>query len=76
MMKPCRNMSMQRRAAGTGETPFSQTNVNRYSHPIRVKGASRPSSTEELLAYILETLSRQDEQLEELLRRTEGKDTI
>ena len=75
-MKPCRNMSMQRRPAGTGGAPLPEPSVNRYSHPIRVKGAVHPDSTEELLSYILETLSRQDEQLAELLRRTEGKDTI
>ena len=48
----------------------------RYSHPILVKGIQRPNSTEELLSYILETLSHQGDLLEELLRRSAEKDTI
>ena len=65
-MKPCRNTPQPHRAAGTAGPPPSST-VNRYSHPILVKGSRRPSSTEELLSYILETLSHL---LEELLRRS------
>ncbi len=72
-MKPCRNTPQPHRAAGTAGPPPA---VNRYSHPILVKGGQRPNSTEELLSYILETLSHQGDLLEELLRRSAEKDTI
>ena len=70
-MKPCRNSPPPRRAAGNGgahtEAPPESTgaavHVNRYCHPIRVKGAVRSGGTEELLSYVLEAL----------LRRTEGQ---
>lgn len=72
-MKSSRNTDPSRRAA-RAPAPRSapavpQARVNRYSHPIRVKSASRRSGTEELLGYILESLTRQGELLEELLRR-------
>lgn len=74
-MKPCRKHNS--RTAPRQSVPVSRVSdlsgipVHRYSHPIRCKPpASRPSSTEELLAGILESLSRQSELLEELLRRT------
>lgn len=73
-MKPCRNTPQPHRAAGTAGPPPSST-VNRYSHPILVKGSRRPSSTEELLSYILETLSHQGDLLEELLRRSAEAET-
>lgn len=76
-MKSCRKHNSQ--AAARPSAPASRTTqavnvpVHRYSHPIRSKSpASRASSTEELLAGILESLSRQSELLEELLRRTGG----
>jgi len=82
-MKPCRNMSPPcpaartgtSRAAGTPAPAGAADNVNRYCHPIRVKGAARSGSTEELLSRVLETLSHQGDLLEELLRRTGGEDT-
>ena len=80
-MKPCRNSPPPRRAAGNGgahtEAPPESTgaavHVNRYCHPIRVKGAVRSGGTEELLSYVLEALSHQADLLDELLRRTEGQ---
>lgn len=82
-MRPCRGIPPHRPAAGTAGTrteaaPASAgaaAHVNRYCHPIRVKGAARSGSTEELLSCVLEALSHQGELLEELLRRTEGEDT-
>ena len=81
-MKPWRNQNMNmpsRRQAESGHSsgpsgsaPLAATPVHRYSHPIRTARPPQRISTEELLSYILETLSRQSEQLEELLRRTEG----
>lgn len=82
-MKSCRNTGPSRRPAafhtpqtGGQSAPAARQDaaapVNRYSHPIRVKSAARRGSSEELLAYIMESLSHQTELLEELLRRTEG----
>lgn len=48
--------------------------VRRYVHPIQTARPCRRSPTEELLGQILESLSRQSELLEELLRRTESND--
>jgi len=50
--------------------------VHRHIHPIRT--TPPPDSTEQSLNRIIESLSRQRELLEELLRRTEGdnSDTI
>ena len=42
-----------------------------FRSPIRTARPAQRSSAEEMLSYILETLSRQSEQLEELMRRTE-----
>ncbi len=46
--------------------------VHRHIHPIHAAPVSRPPSGQELLTYILETLNRQNEALNELLRRTGG----
>ena len=57
--------------------PASQAHeppVRRYIHPIRSNPAPRRDSLEEALAGMLETLSRQTDLLEELLRRTEKGD--
>lgn len=80
-MKPCRNQNMPPRrppAAGqsggqSARTPLSAAPVHRYSHPIRTARPARRSSMEETLSFVLETLSRQSDQLDELLRRTEEK---
>ena len=45
--------------------------VHRYTPPIRTARPAQRSAMEETLSYILETLSRQSDQLDELLRRTE-----
>ena len=77
-MKPCRNQNMPPRrppAANRGQsapTPMASAPVHRYTHPIRTARPARSSSAEETLAGILETLSRHSDQLDELLRRTEG----
>ena len=73
-MKSCRNRNLPHRPAAV-QNAAAQPPVNRYCHPIRTKGTARPSTTEELLSYILDSLSHQAEQLEELLRRTQGEDT-
>ena len=80
-MKPCHKpkASTRRppRLSQTAARPapsgcaLSQPPVHRYVHPIRTARPAQRSSAEEMLSYILETLSRQSEQLEELMRRTE-----
>lgn len=74
-MKPCRKQNMPpRRPAGqsSGQSvPLSAAPVHRYAHPIPTARPAQRSSTEETLSCILETLSRQSDQLDELLRRTE-----
>lgn len=80
-MKPCRNKNYAGQPTGqpapTAAT-IQNAAVNRYSHPIRTRNTARSGSTEELLSYILETLSHQGDLLEELLRRTgpSGPDTM
>ena len=76
-MKSCRYRNYRPAGAGTPavQNAAAQQPVNRYCHPIRTKGATRPSTTEELLSYILDALSHQADLLEELLRRTQGEDT-
>lgn len=77
-MKPCRNPNRQPRrqtAAGqSAQAPVGPIPVHRYTHPIRTVRPAQRSSTEELLSGILETLSRQSDQLDELLRRTDRSD--
>ena len=71
-MKPCRKQyqttapSVQRSAA------VPEANVRRYAHPIRTVKPSASVPTEEMLAGILEELSRQSDKLDEVLRRLDG----
>ena len=80
-MKPCRKQNTpDRRQPASGSsgpgvpavTAALDTPVHRYVHPIRIARPAQRSTTEELLSYILETLSRHSELLEELLRRGES----
>ena len=81
-MKPCHKpkASTRRppRPSQTAARPapsgcaLSQPPVHRYVHPIRAARPAPRSCVEDLLADVLETLSRQSEQLEEVLRRLEG----
>lgn len=76
-MKPCRKQRQTAAASPVRRSaPVPVTNVRRYAHPIRTAKSSVPA--EETLAGILETLSRQSEQLDEVLRRLDGdnSDTI
>ena len=71
-MRPCRSTPPPCRAAGTctEAAPASAgapAHVNRYCHPIRVRGTVGPA--------LPEALSHQGDLLEELLRRTEREDT-
>ena len=79
-MKPCHKQNYLTRTAAVQRTSqpsrtFSQTPVHRYVHPIRTARPVTRNQTEELLAGILESLSRQSEQLEEVLRRL-GRDNF
>lgn len=72
-MKPCRKQNQPtapslpvRRAAAP------EANVRRYAHPIRTAKPAAAAPTEELLAGVLEALSRQSEKLDEVLRRLDG----
>lgn len=82
-MKPCRKQTTPApayRQTGTGSAPQPgtaqpaalETPVRRYTHPIRTARPAQRSTTEELLSYVLETLSHHTELLEELLRRSDG----
>ena len=79
-MKYCPKQAARRQTAGEARlapaavqsTP--EPPVRRYIHPIRSNPAPRRDSLEEALAGVLETLCRQTDLLEELLRRTEKGD--
>ena len=79
-MKPCRrqNQSAARPAASVQPVAVQrpsaapETNVRRYVHPIRTAKPPARDPAEEMLSYILEALSRQSEQLDEVLRRLDG----
>lgn len=75
-MKSCRRQSKTRPAASRQSTSGERTvsvPVHRYSHPIHTKPTlQQGSSAEELLAGILQALSRQSDLLEDLLRRVGG----
>lgn len=76
-MKPCRKQRQTTAAPPirrSADPPAA--NVRRYAHPIRT--AKSPAPAEEMLASVLEALSRQSEQLDEVLRRLDGdnSDTI
>lgn len=68
------NQNSYRRPMDTSQSPPAPPRdaaVHRYVHPIRTaRPAARPT-TEELLSGMLETLERQSEQLDEVLRRLE-----
>ena len=75
-MKPCRKSNSNHRRPAEAppapvQSPPSETAVRRYVHPSRTaRPAARPAA-EDMLSDILELLSRQSEQLEEVLRRLE-----
>ena len=77
-MKPCHKQNRNHRrppeARQESAPPLREATVHRYIHPIRSNPAPRRDSLEEALAGMLETLSRQTDLLEELLRRTEKGD--
>ena len=75
-MKPCRKQNQtKRRPVQPPEVTRSVSGpppaLHRYVHPIRTVRPAVRSAQEELLAGILEALSRQSEQLDEVLRRLE-----
>ena len=75
-MKPCRKQNQtKRRPVQPPEVARSVSGpppaLHRYVHPIRTARPAARSPLEEVLSDILETLSRQSEQLEEVLRRLE-----
>ncbi|MDE7262087.1 MAG: hypothetical protein K2N78_08545 [Oscillospiraceae bacterium] len=79
-MKPCRKQNQSavrpaqpiRPVAVQRPTPIPETNVRRYVHPIRTVKPPPRDTSEEMLSYVLEALSRQSEQLNEILRRLDG----
>lgn len=79
-MKYCQKYAARRQTAGEAKPAPSAVQsppeppVRRYVHPIRSNPAPRRDPLEEVLADMLETLSRQTALLEELLRRTEKGD--
>ena len=80
-MKSCRKQNpiiAARPASGRSDTTAAprhavmpETNVRRYVHPIRTVKPQARTPVEETLSYVLEALSRQSEQLDEVLRRLE-----
>jgi len=74
-MKPCRK---QNHTAAQRHAAMPEASVRRYVHPIRTARSPARSPTEEMLSYVLEALSRQSEQLEEVLRRldSDNSDTM
>lgn len=77
-MKPCHKSNQSPRRSGAAQSqPAERTSprdaaLHRYVHPIRTARPAAQSPTEEILAGILEQLSRQSEQLEKVLRHLEG----
>ena len=74
IMKPCRKQNQAAVPTSTVQRSAAapETNMRRYAHPIRTTASAARGSTEELLSYVLEALSRQSEQLDEVLRRLDG----
>ena len=74
-MKSCRkqHQSTRRQSPDSGRSVPGPppAALHRYVHPIRTARPAARSPLEEVLSDILETLSRQSEQLEEVLRRLE-----
>ncbi len=72
-MKPCRklhNHPHRQMAAGQAAANRpAEMPVHRYTHPIRTVRPYQRATTEELLSSLLDALSRQSEQIGELLRR-------
>lgn len=75
-MKPCRKQNQPVNPAGSAPAQrpaaMPEANVRRYVHPIRTAKPPAREPTEEMLSYVLEALSRQSEQLDEVLRRLGG----
>ena len=76
-MKPCRKQNQTfaaRTASAQQQRPAAvpETTVRRYVHPIRTVRSPARTPVEETLSYVLEALSRQSEQLDEVLRRLDG----
>ena len=79
-MKPCRKQNQSagtpavspQPAAAQRSAPSQEVSVRRYVHPIRTAKPPARDPTEEMLSYVLEALSRQSEQLDEVLRRLDG----
>lgn len=71
-MKPCRklhNYPRRQPPAGQAASRPAETPVHRYTHPIRTVRPYQRATTEELLSSVLEAISRQTDQISELLRR-------
>ncbi len=71
-MKPCRKQNQTAGQAVQRSAAIPETTVRRYVHPIRTVKPPVRSATEETLSYVLEALTRQSEQLDEVLRRLDG----
>lgn len=71
-MKSCRKQQTSPRQT-SGRGAGQSVPVHRYVHPIQTAAPGRRGSAEELLAEILNVLSRQEKLLEEVLRRTGGE---
>ena len=74
-MRPCHKQNRNHRRPPEirreSAPPPREAAVHRYVHPIRTaRPAARPG-VEELLGDVLDALSRQSDQLEEVLRRLE-----
>lgn len=73
-MKPCRKNQPRRQSAGTGTgapRTAPEPPVRRHAHPIQTEVSAVCDPTEQMLCAVLDTLRRQTELLEELIRRTE-----
>ena len=69
-MKPCRKQNQSPAVQRPAAIP--ETNVRRYAHPIRTAKPASRTPAEEMLSYVREALSRQSEQLDEILRRLDS----
>ena len=72
-MKPSRNKNQHPPrpppARQTAANRLAETPVHRYIHPIRTVRPYQCTTTEDLLSSVLEAVSRQSDQIGELLRR-------
>ena len=72
-MKPYRKQNQPARGpVPPRPSAIPEASVRRYVHPIRTAKPPARDSAEEMLSYVLEALSRQSEQLDEVLRRLDG----